>query len=50
MYPFDPPENRKTIISYPLKSTRTCAYQGARSVRFSDVSRGVNRGYWEENT
>ena len=26
---------RKTNISYPLISTRTCAYQGVRNVRFS---------------
>ena len=28
---------RKTNISYPLISTRTCAYQGVRNVRFSEI-------------
>ena len=27
---------RKTNISYPLIRARTCAYQGVRSVRFSE--------------
>ena len=28
---------RKTNISYPLIPTRTCAYQGVRNVRFSEI-------------
>ena len=27
---------RKTNISYPLKRTSTCAYQGVRNVSFSE--------------
>ena len=41
MFLFDPSENiRKANISYPLIRSSTRAYQGVRTVRFSDVFRG----------
>ena len=41
LFPFDPYENiRKPNIFYPLIRTRTCAYQGVKNIRFSDVFRG----------
>ena len=35
---------RKTNISYPLTSTRTCAYQGVRNVSFSENFADVLNG------
>ena len=35
-------------ISYPLKRTRTCAYQGVRNVMFSDDFVGIKREHWKE--
>ena len=41
MFLFDPSENiRKANISYPLIRSSTRAYQGVRTVRFSDAFRG----------
>ena len=41
MFLFDPSENiRKANISYPLIRSSTRAYQGVRTVSFSDVFRG----------
>ena len=41
LFPFDPYENiRKPNIFYPLIRTRTCAYQGVKNIRFSDVQGG----------
>ena len=51
MFPFDPPENiRKLNISYLLIRTRTCAYQGVRNIRRSDIFSGVKRKHCEEKS
>ena len=48
-FPFDLPENiRKPNISQPLIGTGTCAYQGVRNVKFSDVFRGIKKERWVE--